>query len=351
MYRVFLIRRSADLEKPQRWFYFLRFLRICLGIPGREMPLKCDTVQNLNLILNEFKISLDCVLREMRLLIQSVHSGASLEGIFSRFPQLTQTDPFDNIEIPSYFIEVLRTATAPSIPDIVRYIDENRAEILHKCFVDHAVIDFLVHDRSLVTQPERFLAMFFSLGYPLFEAAAPLFPILIARALPLLGTLEQMVSEFSENCWSLPSCLSVLSLFYRARLKGKELAEQKEFEVIQRVFLSFPSVDNSGQFAAALRTAEPVSNISLLLQKYLLSTETRFIPLFLVIVTYLRGLDDTETQTIVELLERGSICLPKMSRQRAIAKLAAHAIDEAFLLALAETNEATILDAISSRFR
>jgi hypothetical protein len=295
-------------------------------------------------ILAAFLVESEPVIRELRLLVESLFLGDALAQIVARFPQLHPPDTFVNVEVPSYLIENIRKLSPATTPEVLKHIDQNRSELLRTCFVDDAIIGMLIRDRSLITQPEAYLPIFWTHGYPLFERASPLFTILIARSVTVLHQIEPTLATLADACWALPSGLLLVSIFYRALLKGTERAELHEFEIVQRVFLANPIVENSQPFAASLRAAMPFCDIPILLQRYVLGTDCPFVTMFLVIVAFLRGWSDAETRSILDLLERGSPSFPKRSRSATIAKFAAHAVDLAFLLALAETDDQAVID-------
>jgi hypothetical protein len=231
--------------------------------------------------------------------------------------------------------------------EIIRQLDQNRKDLLNSCFVDDAVIGLLIHGRSLITRPEEYLSFFFHHQYPLFERASPPFPILVARTTDLLS-LEPTVAFLAQHTLYLPSALAIISIFYRSILKGSDMAELKEFELIQRIILTDQSVDNVQYFAGVLREARPFCDVSTLLQKYVLSPDYRFIAMMLVIAAFLRDWSHSERKVDVNSLVVGSFSLPKKARRAAILKFADGNLNQAFALALAETDDEAILDAVVS---
>jgi hypothetical protein len=346
MFRMFMIKRTGELGKENRWLYCLRLLRIALAMEGKKTLFRSNTMDNLEQILTAFGRASDYVTREMRLLVESLYGDEDFSPLLATFPDLRRVETFANVEVPSYFIELLRRPTPATLPDIMRQLDQNRREMLYTCFVDDAIIGMLIRDRSFITRPEEYLLIFLTDKYPLFERASPLFPILIARTQPLLRQIEPTVAELTEHCWSLPSALSILAFFYRTMLKGTEDAELREFEILQSIFLSAQTVENARPFAAALRTATSFCDLPTLLQKYMIGPEYRFFILLVVLAEFLSDWGDAERRMAVGLLVNRSAAVPKKSRRQAIRRFSKRELDQAFILALAETDDPNEMDSL-----
>jgi hypothetical protein len=224
------------------------------------------------------------VVREMLLLVKAVCSGDDLARILSTYPHIRIASTFLNVGVPSYLVDILRKPATAATPEVLEHIEQNRREVLHTCFVDAAVITMLTRDRSLISHPEEYLACFLTPRFSLFDREISLIAIMVTRATWHLRTLEPTVSALTDHCLFLPSALPVLSIFYRALLKGTVEAELREFETVQRIFLTGQSIENARHFAAELRTAMPFCDIPTMLQKYFLARENHFVVMFVVIV-------------------------------------------------------------------
>jgi hypothetical protein len=336
MFRMFLITGMAGLGNKDRWLYCLRFLRITLAIDGRETALRRDTASHFETIMSAFAPTSPYITREMQLLVESIYTAEELPVITAKYPQLKRTETFVNVEIPSFFLEILRKPTPTAMLEVMRQLDQSRREVLNMCFVDDAVIGMLIRDRSLITRPEDYLAIFLSNRYPQFERAAPIYPTLIARCPTAFKQLKPLVKALADRSWSLPSALPTIAFFHRTMLKGTERAELKEFEQIQDIFVSAQTVENAQHFAASLGAATAFCDVPALLQKYVLGLEYRFFVIFFVIAVYIRDPVAAKRTILMDMFTRGSASLPKKSRQLALEQLANGAIEEAFVCALAE---------------
>jgi hypothetical protein len=334
-----LITRASKFGNPTRWFYFLRLLRLALLVPGREEALRHDTAQHLDELLPLFFITSDAVVREMRLLLKSICSSDDLNRTRTKYPQFRTSSTFLNVEVPSYLIEILRKPAIATMPEVLAHIDQNRKELLQICFVDVAVIALLTRNRSLISHPEEYLACFLTTRFPFFEQVIPLIPIMVAQASWHLRALEGAVSALADHCLFLPSALPVLSIVYHALLNGSIEAELNEFEIVQGIFIADQNVENVRHFATELRTATPFVDVRTILQKFFLTRENRFVAMFVVIVVFLQDWTVHQRRKIVDLLIRRASSLPLLSRKACMIHFGNQRIDNAFLCALAETDD------------
>jgi hypothetical protein len=362
--RMCAFQRLAELESDKQWFYFLRFLRLSLVVdPRKTDAYRRNTSEWLKDIFSALKNPSAASLAELCRLMQALLSPG---GIGCRAQQFAQsvpvlTRPFQDgdyfTEIPSVILDVIAHAALYPRLQVTRLIEERRPLILSNFVLAERVFRFLCENTAYIGRTEPYLSALLDPTLPLFHSGAPLLPLLFERCDASLRSFAPAISALPVCGYLLSSAMEVSAAFYRAMFAASGAGEAPlHFEFLQigqltELFLANPTLDNGSVFSRILGDARPFLDSLDFMFSQLTAMTHGFITLLLMMHRYFKRSAAVEQGRFGQLL--GALQTTPASRKAAIERMTEQRLDEAFWLALAETDdeeEIARIDAKLARF-
>jgi hypothetical protein len=361
--RMLLFQQISALTSPKKWFYFLRFLRLSIVVDQKKAETyRRNTGERVRDIMTAFKFESDAVIAELCRLLESTFPVELIHQKTDQYPlispvlyrQFQEADYFT--EVPSVILDILSHCSQYPKASVVKLLEERRPLILSNCVLAQEVIWFLSENLSYVSKPEGYLPALLDPSSGLFVPAAPFTERLFEQCLGALGGLDQALTRIRIDGYAAASATSISSAYYRARAKASvagdsaELLQTQEFLQLIEIFLLNPTASICRELSRILEAAARFLDAVGILIGRLLQSPGRFVWTVVLASSFYERAAKEQQSHIRQRVDEVPNLTPK-SRKLALTRVFGGHKDEAFAIALAETDDDEILGRITDRFR
>jgi hypothetical protein len=353
--RMWFIEHLSDLTRPKQWFYFLRFLRIAIG-DSESVKLVKNTAEFVSHFLQQVPVTDAPVLMEVTKLLLRVLPWAKVQAIGSKIPAIgtiafrgtKENDEYFTTEVPSLLIAIAKTPFAHPKPEILKLLEERREKLFANFLVAEEMMLALQSDSSLITRPEGYLTLVLSPTSPLYPKAGNFLKLLFKLPGFSLSDFQPMIDNLWIFGYSVPLSFEVCVWFYEALGSDARYQTQK-VQRVQNLFITNQSLVGARIVADVFATAGFADSLSLLFGG-LAVLASNFYLAFLIAYRYYRLVDDTRRSRFLTTLRAIAVAFPRKSREKSLFAVAHGLTDCGFLLAVAETSDQNVLDALQREF-
>jgi hypothetical protein len=354
--------RILDIGKPKKKFYFLRLLRCCFFYPFATERFRETTRQSL--IDSEFLLGSGLtpicerefyeVLRSAGLFERLSPNTAQFLSIYGQhhFGALVQR------KVPSDVLFVLRSLLRSS-SSLWGSFESRVCYFIENPIIGIDLIQLVSNHPELVQDPTPYLKVVLSSTSPLAGLAKPTFVSILLVRFPDIrphfnGRVQQMIGERK----SLPNVIEYASAFFQIQSQRYDQSSRRvlankaqEVETTQNLFLVALTVDAAVSFARVLAAnASACDCVQLLLAGFAVAN-LRFMVIFVLTRRFFTAVDSGVRETFAKALK--SAQFPYDSRARALRMLLEEPpqVDAAFLMAMHDTSDKEMLDAICDEYK
>jgi hypothetical protein len=341
-----ILQRLNEIQKPKQWFFVLRFFRLALvcELNAGKRELICQSIiESLSQIAPS--LSADAPLREVFELARCVYERDALRKFVEQFPAFSLRIPQEDIdfpEVPSRALEICRFHSLYSKSVIHHFVDGRSAQILSDLILASGVFQLLC-EHVFLTKSIEYAVAIAQGESPLFYVGAKLLKVLIRRHPAVVEAIHPAIAKFPECASSVDRVLSVVQAF-REMIATAHGDGGRTFAVLSELFRARPSLKFAKALAVELIHSAPFLDSNSLLFANLASIDHGFIFVLIVVREVFRALDSEKARAafFAKMNEMSSSIMK--SRLRALVKLTEGEIDEAFMCALAETDDNHLLE-------
>lgn len=351
--RMLVMEHSNELKSPKRWFFFLRFLRLTTQ-KGGDDDMKTAvyskiTAERLPTILKSFDIDAAFVVDELCHLVKSVmlsqvNTLAETCPALNRLRDMDDTEP-EMLDIPSRIIDVFRTSDRFKKSTLKKFIEEHRdGFILKNMLVAEKFVDFMMTHQDMVSKLDPYFSAFMDPTSPLFPMSAELLVKWLNQSTTPLKSHQTQIESLSLCGYSVDMACEVCQAFYEMMIRCSSASETahkyriQELHQLQNIFVVNPTLRNYRNLTTMLiDNSEFLDSLSCILRK-LTIIESGFSYVFLAAWKYFSDAAPGEQERFAKTFRELNTIFPKKSRSVALSLLVEKKFDEAFLVALTETD-------------
>jgi hypothetical protein len=348
--RSWILEHLDGLKTPKQWFFVLRFLRITLicelNAEKREIY-KNTTIEWLSQIVGVLPWDSNAVVRELYGLTHSTYSPEIFRKFIEKNPRIgwlvrTPQEDTEFHELPSRIIEIVRWHDFYSRHLVCRIVEINSTQILSNFVLASNVFEVLREHDNLITKPVEYALAIIEPMSPLFVIGAKLVKMLIRRSSAVATAVHSVIRK-------LPECGSWVDLSASIiKALSKDIAgslpqgdDHRSFVVMTDLFRMRPCLKFARVLATELIRCARTFDSNTFTFAFV---DYGFIFALVVVAKVFNAMESSDDRAhFFDRVNEVSSQILK-SRLRALVKLTQDRIDEAFLSALAETNDDNYLE-------
>jgi hypothetical protein len=210
------------------------------------------------------------------------------------------------------------------------------------------MMKFLAADQSYITQPDGYIALTLVPTSPIYPFAGPFLKILFSMPGVVLSPFQSTVNALHITAYSVPLSIEVCVWFYEAL--GKDLrCQTQKVQRIQNLFIANPSIKGALVVADVFATAGFSDSLSLLFGTFAV-LQSHFYLAFVIAFRYYGKMDVERKAAFSATLTPIVAAFPYKSRAKSLFAVTVGLVDFGFQLALAETSNPDLLEAIRVDF-
>jgi hypothetical protein len=345
--RTLLLQHIGRLKRPRQWFFMLRLLRIsliCEDSPEKQTWVKTSTADALSGILGSIPVDSDFVFAELCALAHSTCSPDVLRRLAEKDPRLgcllELQEDVESQELPSRILEIVRCHDHYSKNFISHLLDARSPQIFGNFILADGVFDVVSEHDEFLARPTEYATAIVVPASPLFVIGLKLVKRLIRRNPAVVTAIHSAIVALPECGYCVDGAISLLRMVGEA-LAGLQQPPEEAWSltIIRDLFRALPSVTLAREFAAELVRCSHIVDSNALLFAAVSSIDRGFFLILVVVAKVFKTLESSdERAAFFECLNGVSSQLLK-SRLRALVALTEGKIDEAFLCALAESDD------------
>jgi hypothetical protein len=360
--RMLMFQQISSLKNDKRWFYFLRFMRITLVLDEKKTEgYRRNTREWFKDILTGFTVESDVVLGELCRLLQSVFSADVIRQKADQHQQFgsvmyrsfQESDYFT--EIPSLILDIIAHHTQYPKTDVVRLLDERKSLILSNHLLAEIVISFFKENPTFLAKPDGWFAGLLDPLSGLFVTASDSITQLFSQFPSAVGNHESAMTLIRVSGYSASCSIPISSSYYRARVKSSpgdsaQRLEMQELLQLTELFLVNPNASSCHAIVGKLVEASKFFDCVSFLLGRLIGISGHFGWVVIVASRYLAAVSESQRAQLITRVSESQKLKPK-SRGLAMKRVTEQKKEEAFALALAETDDESVIDRVACAAR